>query len=100
MGASPPLVGRVGGRTGGGLAPPSLFSFTLKFEHMAKNILKSNIFGAIYFQRDLLSANIWIDLLQRDLLSKVSTFSELSASVASKLTEVDPTFDVILYVCL
>ena len=42
----------------GGLAPPSLFSFTLKFEHMAKNILKSSIFGAIYFQRDLLSANI------------------------------------------
>ena len=52
---------------GGGVAPPSLFRFTLKFEHMAKNILKSNIFGAIYFQRDLLSANI----LER------STFNEI-----------------------
>ena len=67
-GGSQPPPGRTGRRSdGGGLAPPSLFSFTLKFEHMAKNILKSNIFGAIYFQRDLLSANI----LER------STFNEI-----------------------
>ena len=58
-GRSQPPPGRTGRRSeGGGLAPPSLFSFTLKFEHMAKNILKSIIFEAIYLQRDLLSANI------------------------------------------
>ena len=68
--ASPPPRPTADPSDQGGLAPPSPFSFTLKFEHMAKNILKANIFctySAIYFQRDLFLANI----LER------STFNEI-----------------------